>query len=64
MRREITKIFLAGSEDKIELGLENAPTDRSVAVETVRNPAIKHVTPKAVVTKVERIKDSTGTESA
>lgn len=61
---EITKRFFAGSEHKIELGLENAPADRRLVVETVRNPATKAVTAKAALAKDEITIDSIGTESA
>lgn len=47
----------------MELGLEYAPADSKLAVETVRNPATKAVTPKTAVAIVESTMDSTGAES-
>ena len=43
--------------------MEYAPADSRLAVETVRKPATKAVTPKAAVAKYESTKDSTGAES-
>lgn len=59
-----TKRFLAGSDVIKELGLEYAPTDWRLAVETVRSPAAKHVTTNAAVAKMESTSDIVGTVSA
>ena len=59
-----TKRTLAGSDDKDEDGLENAPTDWRLAVDMMRSPAVKQVNKKAAVAKAEITEEITGIVSA